>query len=210
MARCKRLRRPQRRCREVAQQLQAVGARLLGVELHAVERLAARPRTTNSLAVVGGAEHVVAVGHDAARTSARGRRRTRPAGPSVSARLPAASATAFQPMCGTFRPGRRAASTVPCSRPRPSAPPSSRSRTRTAAACPRQMPSTGTPAVEPLARAARRARAAQVAASPSGTRPRRAAPRRRPRGSRRGRRSRSGSAPTCSSAFSTERRLPIP
>ena len=56
----------------------------------------------------------------------------------------------------------------------------------------------------------RRGRRRAAGASPRGTRPRRGPRPRRRRGSRRGRRCGRRRAPTCSSAFSTERRLPIP
>ena len=202
-------RRRPRRCREVLEQPQAVRARLLRVELDAVERLALdRARRTRS--PYSAVPSTVVVGGPRARTSARGRRRTGPGSPSVSARLLAASATAFQPICGHLQARR-------VERARPA---------RAAARAPRRRPlARGLEQQlhaqadaehrhagrEPLARAARRARARAGCSIAFGNAP---TPGQHDAVGRAHAlvvaRSRTGSAPTCSSAFSTERRLPIP
>ena len=157
------------------------------------------------------AEHVVLVGRARRRTSARGRRRAGRGRPVDAAATGASSATSFQPMCGSFSPPR-----VERARPRraaargPSVAAELVGARRTAAACRGRRRA---PARRRRARSTDElveAELAQVAASPAGTR------RRRARTSPSAARSASWSpvsttsAPTRSSAFSTERRLPIP
>ena len=116
--------------------------------------------------------------------------------------------TSFQPMCGIFRPGASSRVTVPASSPSPSAPSCSVEAAKSSC-MPRQMPSTGTPA-------SARSRSSSTSPSPwrrriaSGNAPTpgstiASAPAIVSRSAVRATR-----APTCSSAFSTLRRLPIP
>ena len=136
----------------------------------------------------------------AARTSARGRRRTGPAGPR-SAALSRRQRTGFQPICGTLRPGASSASTGPRSRPIPSAPPSSVVRLEQQLHAQAE-PDHGHARLARARAAARRAPSSRtrsiafgIAPTPGSTIA--VAPRARARG----RAVSSGSAPTCSSAL---------
>ena len=138
-----RLRPPARRSREVAEQPQAVGPRLLGVELHAVD---GRPlHGAHELgAVLGGAEHVAWVGRPRGERVhvVEGARVRQALGRARDARF---QATGFQPICGTFSPGASSG------RPRPPAgralgPAELGACARTAAACRGRCRASGTPA----------------------------------------------------------------
>ena len=191
---------------KLAQQPQAVRPGLLRVELRS-EHVRPRHHARELRAVHRGAEHVLLV------RGARGEgvhvvEGARVGQPSAS-RDSRRQATWFQPMCGTFRPGASSASTPPSSRPMPSAPPCSVVLSNSSC-MPMQMPMIGTPAsrrsrsssskpelAHRLHRLRHRADAGQHDARGRAHRVV-VARDRRPR------------TPTCSKAFSTERRLPMP
>ena len=194
---------------EVLSSLQAVRARLLRVELDAVERLAL-DRAHEGLAVARRSRARRRPPARPARTSARSRTEHSSGQLRRSARSACVQRTAFQPMCGTFRPGRRQAVDPALQEAQPPG------ALVLARGLEQQLHARGR-----CRASARRPRAARRAAtSSSSSRRLRIAfgnapdagqdQRRRRRGSRRGRGSRPARAPIRSSAFSTERRLPIP
>ena len=172
--------------------------------------LLARDDRGEPLAVLGAADDVGRDRAGAPRTSARGRRGSRWLGSPAVRGEARSKRTSFQPMCGMRRP--------PVSSRRDLARRSARDRRRrpissevsNSSCMPRQMPSSGVPCRGELTDQLGQAERVAGCASPAGTRRRRAAPGRRRHAAHRGRRVIARSRPTCSSAFSTERRLPIP
>ena len=193
---------------EVGEQPQAGGARLLGVELDA-EDVVALGRAGEAAAVGGAAEQRRSVAGARREGVDEVERASRTRSPR-SAASRRSQRTGDQPMWGTLRPPASSSSTRPASRPRPSAPPSSVVDSKSSCR-PRQMPRIGTPGVAALGDQLVEARARGSAPSPCGKAP---TPgrieRRRRRAPRRASLVIVAVAPTCSSAFSTERRLPIP